>query len=365
MSRDTISSSTAVGPHGNAVITKVTFGDRVIGQGEPVFVIAEAGVNHNGELDLAFQLVDAAASVGADAVKFQTFVAESVLTADAEKADYQKTTTGEQESQLEMVKRLELSFEDFRKLKNYCDSRGIMFLSTPFDFASVDFLDELGVAGFKISSGDLTNHPLLRHVAAKRRPVILSTGMSDMDEVGEALDVLRSAEVILLQCVTNYPAAVEDVNLKAMLSMQSAFDVNVGYSDHTLGIDVPLAAVALGACVIEKHFTLDKNATGPDHRASLESHEFKAMIEGIRRVEAALGTGIKTPVASEASNAAVARRSIVAARDIHPGMTITSEEIAFKRPGTGLPPKMIDQVLGKTARTDIDAGTLLTLEMFE
>ena len=348
--------------------SKVTFGDRVIGQGEPVFVIAEAGVNHNGELDLALQLVEAAANADADAVKFQTFVAESVLTAAAEKADYQKTTTGEQESQLEMVKRLELSFEDFRKLKNYCDSRGIMFLSTPFDVASVDFLDDLSVAGFKISSGDLTNYPLLRHVAAKRRPVILSTGMSDMNEVGEALDVLRSAgneHVILLQCVTNYPAAVEDVNLKAMLTMQSTFDVNVGYSDHTLGIDIPLAAVALGACVVEKHFTLDKNATGPDHRASLEPDEFRAMVEGIRRVEAALGTGIKTPAASETSNASVARRSIVAARDISRGMTITSEEIAFKRPGTGLPPKMADSVLGRTARVDVPAGTLLTIDMFE
>lgn len=347
---------------------KVTLGERVIGQGEPVFVIAEAGVNHNGQLDLAFQLVDAAAGIGADAVKFQTFVAESIITADAEKADYQKTTTGEQESQLEMVRRLELSFEDFRKLKNYCDSRGIMFLSTPFDFASVDFLDELGVAGFKISSGDLTNHPLLRHVAGKRRPVILSTGMSDLSEVGEALDVTLSAgneQVILLQCVTNYPAAAEDVNLKAMLTMQSAFDVNVGYSDHTLGIDVALGAVALGACVIEKHFTLDKNSTGPDHRASLEPREFKAMIEGIRRVEAALGTGIKGPAASEVSNAAVGRRSIVAARNISSGMKITSAEIAFKRPGTGLPPKMADRVLGKTARVDVAAGTLLKLEMFE
>ena len=344
------------------------FGDRVIGRGEPVFVIAEAGVNHNGELDLAFQLVEAAADAGADAVKFQTFVAESVITADAEKADYQKTTTGAQESQLEMVKRLELSFEDFRELKNYCDSRAIMFLSTPFDSASIDFLDELGVAGFKISSGDLTNHPLVRHVAAKRRPVILSTGMSDLNEVDEALYVLRSAgneQVILLQCVTNYPAAVEDVNLKAMLTMQAAFSVNVGYSDHTLGIDVPLAAVALGACVIEKHFTLDKSATGPDHRASLEPQEFKAMVSSIRRVEAALGTSIKTPAVSEASNAAIARRSIVAARNISRGMTITSEEIAFKRPGTGLPPKMADRVLGKTARVDVAAGTLLKLEMFE
>jgi N-acetylneuraminate synthase/N,N'-diacetyllegionaminate synthase len=336
--------------------------------GQPAFVIAEAGVNHNGSLDLAFQLVDAAIAAGADAVKFQTFIASEVLTTEAAKADYQKTTTGEQESQLEMVKRLELSFGDFRKLKIYCDDQGITFLSTPFDFKSVDFLEGLGVVAFKISSGDLTNHPLLRHVAAKGRPVILSTGMSDMNEVREALAVIQAAgnnDVILLQCVTNYPAAAEDINLRAMLSMQSAFDVNVGYSDHTLGIEVALAAVALGACVIEKHFTLDKNFAGPDHRASLEPHEFKAMVDGIRKVEASLGNGQKVPAASEASNAAVARRSIVAARDIGMGTLITSAEIAFKRPGTGLPPRMADQVLGKTARVDVKAGSLLKLEMFE
>jgi N-acetylneuraminate synthase/N,N'-diacetyllegionaminate synthase len=331
-------------------------------------VIAEAGVNHNGELDLAFKLIDAAAAAGADAVKFQTFIASEVITAEAAKAEYQKTTTGEQESQLEMVKRLELSFGDFRKLKMYCDDQGITFLSTPFDLKSVDFLAGLGVVALKISSGDLTNDPLLRHVAAQKRPVILSTGMSDMDEVREALAVINAAgnnDVILLQCVTNYPAAAEDINLRAMLSMQSAFDVNVGYSDHTLGIEIPLAAVALGACVIEKHFTLDKNFAGPDHRASLEPHEFKAMVEGIRNVEASLGDGRKVPAASEASNAAVARRSIVASRDISAGTVITPAEITFKRPGTGLPPRMADQVVGKTARVDVKAGTLLEPGMFK
>lgn len=347
---------------------ELTFGKRVVGAGHPAFVIAEAGVNHNGKLDLAFQLVDAAIAARADAVKFQTFIASEVLTAGAAKAEYQKTTTGEQESQLEMVRRLELSFGDFRKLKMYCDDQGITFLSTPFDFKSVDFLEGLGVVAFKISSGDLTNDPLLRHVAAKGRPVILSTGMSDMDEVRDALAVIQAAgnnDVILLQCVTNYPAAAEDINLKAMLSMQKAFDVNVGYSDHTLGIEVALAAVALGACVIEKHFTLDKNFAGPDHRASLEPHEFKAMVDGIRTVEASLGNGQKVPAASEAGNATVARRSIVAARDIKTGTLITSAEIAFKRPGTGLPPRMVDQVVGKTARVDVTAGSLLELEMFE
>jgi len=347
------------------VLKELTFGKRVVGAGHPAFVIAEAGVNHNGNLDLAFQLVDAAIAAGADAVKFQTFIASELLTAEAAKAEYQKTTTGERESQLEMIKRLELSFGDFRKLKIYCDDRGITFLSTPFDFKSVDFLEGLGVVAFKISSGDLTNDPLLRYVAPKGRPVILSTGMSDMDEVREALAVLHGADVILLQCVTNYPAAAEDINLRAMLSMQSAFDVNVGYSDHTLGIEVPLAAVALGACVIEKHFTLDKNFAGPDHRASLEPQEFKAMVEGIRKVEASLGNGQKVPSASEASNAAVARRSIVAARDISAGTVITPADVAFKRPGTGLPPRMADQVLGKTARVDVKAGSLLDFEMFE
>jgi N,N'-diacetyllegionaminate synthase len=350
------------------VSKELTFGKRVVGAGHPAFVIAEAGVNHNGELDLAFKLIDAAAAAGADAVKFQTFIASEVITAEAAKAEYQKTTTGEQESQLEMVKRLELSFGDFRKLKMYCDDQGITFLSTPFDLKSVDFLAGLGVVALKISSGDLTNDPLLRHVAAQKRPVILSTGMSDMDEVREALAVINAAgnnDVILLQCVTNYPAAAEDINLRAMLSMQSAFDVNVGYSDHTLGIEIPLAAVALGACVIEKHFTLDKNFAGPDHRASLEPHEFKAMVEGIRKVEASLGDGRKVPAASEASNAAVARRSIVASRDISAGTVITPAEITFKRPGTGLPPRMADQVVGKTARVDVKAGTLLEPGMFK
>ena len=347
------------------MIKEINFGKRVVGAGRPAFVIAEAGVNHNGNLDLAFQLVDAAIAAGAEAVKFQTFIAAELIAAGAAKAEYQKATTGDQESQLEMIKRLELSFGDFQKLKIYCDDQGITFLSTPFDLKSIDFLANLGVVAFKISSGDLTNDPLLRHVAAKGRPVILSTGMSNLDEVREALAVLHDTDVILLQCVTNYPAAAEDINLRAMLSMQSAFDVNVGYSDHTLGIEVALAAVALGACVIEKHFTLDKNLVGPDHRASLEPHEFKAMVDGIRKVEASLGNGQKIPAASETSNAAVARRSIVAARDISAGTQITSAEIAFKRPGTGLAPRMADQLLGKTARVDVKAGSLLDLEMFE
>jgi len=339
-----------------------------IGAGQAAFIIAEAGVNHNGDLKMAHELVDVAAGAGADAVKFQTFIAEKSITSDAIKADYQRITTGNEESQLEMAQKLELSFDDFRQLKRYCDERGIVFLSTPFDFESVDFLHSLGVPALKISSGDLTNHPLLRRVASKGVPVIVSTGMSDLDEVREATEVVRSEgndQIVLLQCVTNYPADPGDVNLRAMRTMAEALNVPVGYSDHTLGIEVAIGAVALGACVIEKHFTLDRSLPGPDHRASLEPRELEALVHGIRRIEAALGTGIKRPAASEASNAAVARRSLVAGRDIQAGSVLTADCVSFKRPGTGLPPKMLERVVGKTALIDLREGTLLELDMFE
>ncbi|HKG96293.1 MAG TPA: N-acetylneuraminate synthase [Pyrinomonadaceae bacterium] len=339
-----------------------------IGAGQAAFIIAEAGVNHNGDLKMAHELVDVAAGAGADAVKFQTFIAEKSITSDAIKADYQRITTGNEESQLEMAQKLELSFDDFRQLKRYCDERGIVFLSTPFDFESVDFLHSLGVPALKISSGDLTNHPLLRRVASKGVPVIVSTGMSDLDEVREATEVVRSEgndQIVLLQCVTNYPADPGDVNLRAMRTMAEALNVPVGYSDHTLGIEVAIGAVALGACVIEKHFTLDRSLPGPDHRASLEPRELEALVHGIRRIEAALGTGIKRPAASEASNAAVARRSLVAGRDIQAGSVLTADCVSFKRPGTGLPPKMLERVVGKTMRVDLREGTLLELDMFE
>ena len=345
---------------------QLNLGDRLVGPGRPVFVIAEAGVNHNGELSKAFELIDVAARAGADAVKFQTFIAEKTISAHAAKAEYQKLSTGAEESQLEMVRRLEISFDDFRKLKTHCDERGITFLSTPFDFESVDFLHSLGVPAFKISSGDLTNHPLLRRVAAKGAPVIVSTGMGDLAEVEEAISVIRAEgndQIVLLQCVTNYPADPSDVNLRAMQTMAKTFDVPVGYSDHTLGIEVALAATALGACVIEKHFTLDRTLPGPDHQASMEPHELEALVVGIRKVEAALGSGLKTAAASEMGNASVARRSLVAARDIKAGELLTLEMIDLKRPGTGLPPKMLDEVVGKTARVDLKAGTLLELEM--
>lgn len=346
----------------------IAIGDRLVGKGHPVFVIAEAGVNHNGKLSLAFDLIDAALTAGADAVKFQTFIAENLATYAAGKANYQKQSADDSESQLEMVRRLQLSFADFEKLKQRCDELEITFLSTAFDFQSVEFLNELNVAAFKISSGDLTNHPLLELVAGKRRPVILSTGMGDLAEVAEAVEVIRAAnndDIALLQCVTNYPADAADVNLRAMRTMAEAFAVPVGYSDHTLGIEIALAATALDASIIEKHFTLDRQLPGPDHRASLEPPELQAMIAGIRKVEASLGDGIKAPASSEADNARVARRSIVATRDIQAGSILLREAVGFKRPGTGLPPKMLEKVIGHTARVDVKNGELLRLDMFD
>jgi N-acetylneuraminate synthase len=337
-------------------------------RGQPCFIIAEAGVNHNGSAALAIELAEAAARAGANAVKFQTFIAESVIAADAPKAEYQKATTPPHESQLEMVKLLELSFAEFATIKAHCDEIGIVFLSTPFDFQSVDLLSRLEVPAFKISSGDLTNHLLLEYVARQNKPVILSTGMSNLSEVGEAAGVIRNTgneQLVLLHCVTNYPAEPGDVNLRAMHTMAEAFRVPVGYSDHTTGIDISIAAVALGACVIEKHFTLDRNLPGPDHRASLEPDELRALIQGIRKVEAALGDGKKVPAESELDTARVARRSLVAAENICAGTRILREMIVAKRPGTGLPPTKLSLILGHTALVDIAAGSLLTTEMFD
>jgi len=346
----------------------VKIGNKVIGPQQPVFVIAEAGVNHNGDLKMARALIDVAVDAGADAVKFQTFNADLLATSDAPKAEYQLQTTGDDESQLEMLRRLELSPDAHRELQSYCHERAIIFLSTPFDESAVDLLYELGVPAFKISSGDLTNSPLLEHVAQKGKPVILSTGMSELSEVIEAVSVLNAAgcdNPILLHCVSNYPANPADVNLRAMQTMRAAFDVPVGYSDHTTGIDVSLAAVALGAWVIEKHFTLDRTLPGPDHRASLEPAELRELVQSIRRVETALGHGRKTPAPSEIETATVARRSLVAARNIPAGATLEREMIALRRPGTGLSPSMLETLIGQRARRDIATGTLIDLEMFE
>ncbi|PRR70289.1 N-acetylneuraminate synthase [Neomoorella humiferrea] len=332
-----------------------------------VFIIAEAGINHNGDLQLARKLVDAAVEAGADAVKFQTFKAEEVVTPGAERAQYQKDNMPEKdESQLEMIKRLELSYAQFRELYAYCRQKGIIFLSSPFDQESIDFLAELGVPYFKIPSGEITNYPFLRRIAGKKRPVILSTGMATLGEVEGALQVLREAgakDITLLHCTTNYPALPEEVNLRAMLTMKQAFALPVGYSDHTMGIAVPIAAAALGAEVIEKHLTLDRNLPGPDHRSSLEPGEFKEMVAAIRQVEKSLGDGIKRPAPGELAVMPAARRSLVATRDIAAGEIITESCLTAKRPGTGIPPNFWDVVVGRQARRDIASGSILSWDM--
>lgn len=341
---------------------------REIGGAQPCFVIAEAGVNHNGSRELARRLIDVAAEAGADCVKFQTFSAQRLVTASAPKASYQVRTTGGQESQYEMLRRLELSEEDHRELIAHARRRGICFLSTPFDEQSADFLDSLGVPAFKIPSGELTNLPFLAHVARKHKPMIVSLGMASLGETEAAVEAIERAgnrQLVLLQCVSNYPADPADVNLRAMQTVQTAFGVPVGYSDHTEGLEAALAAVALGACVVEKHFTLDRTLSGPDHAASIEPAELQQLVRSIRIVEAALGSGRKQPVASEADTAAVARKSLVAACDLPAGTVLSERLVAARRPGTGLPPAMLPYVLGRVLRCPVAAGTPLELEMLE
>ncbi len=336
--------------------------NRITDENAPVFIIAEAGVNHNGSIALAKQLIDVAAKANTDAVKFQTFIAEEVVSTDTPKAEYQKQTTDSSESQLDMIKKLELSKEEHQELMEYAKQKNIMFLSTPFDNKSVDLLVELGVPLIKISSGEITNHPFLKYIAKKGLPIILSTGMSTLEEVAEAVSVINDAgcnNLTLLHCTSNYPARVEDCNLLAMKTMADAFDVPVGYSDHTPGIYVSLAATAMGACVIEKHFTLDRTLPGPDHRASLEPVELEEMVRGIRLVEKALGSFVKAPVESELEVRDVARRSIVAKVDIPAGTVITEDMLAFKRPGTGVSPKEVSTILGKKTRRFIKKDELI------
>lgn len=338
---------------------------RTVGPGARCFLIAEAGVNHNGEEAVAHQLIDAAADAGADAVKFQTFDADALATLDAPKAAYQLRTvpTG---TQYQMLRALELAHAAYPPLLAHAQRRGLVFLSTPFDERSADFLEALGLSAFKVSSGDLTNLPMLAHIARKRRPMIVSTGMSDMDEVQAACATIREAgnqQLVLLHCVSNYPADPQDANLTAMRTIAAATGVPVGFSDHTPGVDVSVAAAALGACVIEKHLTLDCTMAGPDHAASLEPRDWELLANAIRTVEAALGDGRKRPAASEADTARVARRSLVAAQDISAGTVLTAAHIAVRRPGTGLAPAMGPSLLGRTIRVPIGAGQLFTLEM--
>lgn len=316
------------------------------------FIIAEAGVNHNGSIITAKKLIDVAAEAGADAVKFQTFKAERIVTRSAPKAQYQKTTDAE--TQFEMLKRLELSFDAHKELLKYCKKKGIAFLSTPFDLESIELLYSLGLEIFKIPSGEITNLPYLRKVGSLKKKVIFSTGMADIGEIEDALKVLEEAgtqrkNITVLHANTEYPTPMKDVNLRAMLAIRDAFKVKVGYSDHTLGIEVPIAAVAVGASVIEKHFTLDKGMKGPDHKASLEPDELKAMIKAIRNIERALGDGIKRTSDSEVKNMPIARKSIVAANDIKKGEKFSEGNLTVKRPGTGISPMLWDNVMGKTA----------------
>lgn len=350
------------------MVKNVMVNGRLIGGSAPCFIIAEAGVNHNGDLELAKRLIEVAAAAGADAVKFQTFRSESLVSSAAPKARYQEETTGKGESQLHMLKKLELSQEAYGILRDACREKNILFMSTPFDEACADFLEELDVALYKIPSGELNNPFLLRHVAQKGKPMIISTGMGNLDEVEAAVRTVREEGndgIILLHCVSQYPAPCEDANLRAMETMRKTLKVPVGFSDHTLGIEVALAAVALGASVIEKHFTLDRSLSGPDHRASLEPGELRQLIRGIRNVERAIGDGIKEPRGGELETARVARKSIVAKRNIPCGSRLALEAVVLQRPGTGLPPAMLPRLVGLKAKKNIPAGTLLCLEMFE
>ncbi len=343
-------------------------GDREVGDGTPCFIIAEAGVNHNGDPNLARRLIDIAKSAGADAIKFQTFTADALVTRDAEKAGYQKATTGGRESQYDMIQDLELTHEDFRKLSDYARERGIVFLSSPFDEESADFLETLGITAYKIPSGEITNLPFLEHIAKKGRPVILSTGMADLREISEALDALRSSgqeEIILLHCVTSYPAPFESLNLRAIETLRDTFHLPVGFSDHAEGITSALIARALGACIIEKHFTLSRDLPGPDHKASLEPGELQSMVEMIHRVDGALGTGIKEPGCEELEMRRIARKSLVAMMDIPRGTMITGEMIGMKRPGTGIEPKEFTSVIGRRAARTIRKDELIGWHMIQ
>lgn len=343
----------------------VEIAGRKIGREYAPFLIAEAGVNHNGDMDMALALVDAAAQAGADAVKFQSFSADRLVTKQAPKAKYQLETTNEHESQYQMLKDLELSEEHHRILLARCQQKGVLFLSSPFDETSADLLERLNVPAYKIPSGEITNHPFLAHIARKGRPIILSTGMSGLGEVEAAVETIASAgdpPLVLLHCVSQYPAPPEELNLRAMHTLESAFDVPVGFSDHTEGIEMALVAVALGATVIEKHFTLDRGLPGPDHRASLEPDELRRLAEGMQRVYIALGDGRKLPTASERNTAEVARKSLVAACDIPAGTVLKAELVAVRRPGTGLPPAMRDQLIGRITANALAAGQLFRWE---
>lgn len=330
-------------------------------------IIAEAGVNHNGKLSIAKQMVLAAKEAGADYIKFQTFYPKALVSEYAEKADYQKKDMEDMESQLEMLERLSLSHDDFIGLKDYCQEQGIGFLSTPFDMESVRFLDKLNMDFWKLPSGEITNLPYLLEIAKTGKPVVMSTGMCELKEIEAAVTCLKKGgvkELILLHCNTEYPTPMEDVNLKAMLTLRKVFSLAVGYSDHTQGIEIPIAAAAMGACVLEKHFTLDRMMKGPDHSASLEPGELKEMVRAVRNVERAIGTGNKKPSESEKKNMEVVRKSIVAKCEIAKGEIFSEENLAVKRPGIGISPMKWFEIIGKRAERDFKADEIISFESF-
>jgi len=341
--------------------------NKKIGPDSPCFIIAEAGVNHNGKIELAKKLVDTAVDAKADAVKFQTFKSEGVVTNKTDIADYAKKNIGRDKKQVEMLKNLELRYIEFKNLKKYCDKKNIIFLSTPHSFDAIDFLDEL-VPAYKFGSGDLTNLPALKYAAKKGKPMLLGTGMATLQELKDAVNTIKRTgnnQIVALHCTTNYPCPFEEVNLRAMTTMQKKLDCMVGYSDHTMGITVPIMAATLGAVVIEKHFTTDRNLDGPDHKASLEPDELKKMITEIRNVEKALGSFEKKPTKSEKQMIKKVRKSLVAKTDIKKGIKISKDMIEIKRPGTGLSPDMLDKIINKKAKKDIKKDEIIKNNMVE
>ncbi|MEQ9265259.1 MAG: N-acetylneuraminate synthase [Balneolaceae bacterium] len=341
---------------------KLSIGDREIGGGFPTYIIAEAGVNHNGDLDTALELVRKAKEIGVDCIKFQTFKAEAVVTKSAPKADYQLKVTNQEESQYEMLKSLELDFESYKVILSECDSVGIDFLSTPYNKDDVDFLIKLGVQGFKIASGQLIELDFLKYVAEKKLPIIISSGMGTLSEISKAIETIRETgndEIVLLQCVTNYPADIEDANVLAMPAMSRALDIIVGYSDHVPSNYATYAAVALGATIVEKHFTLDTKMDGPDHSSSLDVAGFQELVNGIRAVESSLGDSNKKPMEAEIRNSKGMRRSIVFKENLEKGTVLTRDNLTFKRPATGLKPEMMDTFLGKKLSAAVNQDEML------
>jgi N,N'-diacetyllegionaminate synthase len=352
-------------------LEKIYISGKALGSNKPTFVIAEVGVNHDGNIGLAKAMIEEAALAGADAVKFQTFLAAEMISRNAPMASYQKRAIGDKESQFERLRRLELNIGDHLELKSCCEARDVMFLSSPFDIKSIDLLDELGVPAFKIPSGEITNYPFLKHMASKKKPMILSTGMSTLEEVEGAIKIINSVSenlgervpLVLMQCTSSYPCPFEEANLRALVALERSFGLPVGLSDHTVGPELPVAACALGAVIIEKHFTLDRNLPGGDQRVSLEPNEFRWMVDAIRHLEKALGDGIKKVESSEEEIRRLARKSIVAKKPIRAGTVLTEEMLALKRPGTGLEPSHLDKLIGRKAKADIAEDELISWDM--